>query len=484
VKRVLLLRHAKSSWSDPELPDRKRPLARRGVRDAKRLARSFARAPLDFDLDLVLCSPATRARQTWEIVGRKLAPAQGTRIVPELYMPTRDGVLDVLRELPDDVNNVLLVGHNPAFEAVALALARHGEPELVHRVAEKFPTACLCVLALDIESFRAIAEAEARLERFVTPRELGDDPAPRAPRKGKEVELTSTPRLRESALRVLDETSAQLRENAEGVRLGEDPEYVHQMRVGVRRLRTALAFFEPALDAGRVERLQGELAWLFRALGPLREYDVFLRDMVGPSSGRGAAGRFRGQLQEERAALLSDALTTMASARFADLLRELLAYEAELAHERGRSPKLRPFAARRLNKRLKKITRLEAVIEQGDASASRSPADPRASTLHALRKQLKKLRYASEFVRAAFPERATRHYLKRLAALQDVLGQLNDVAVGERLLAAGLKNIAGRAERQRLREQVRTRLDAAALSAGLEFEHAWRNFEDATPFWR
>jgi phosphohistidine phosphatase len=120
MKRVYLLRHAKSSWKHPELPDHDRPLAGRGRRAAKAIVRHM-RAQ-EFVPELVLCSTARRARETLE----RIEPALGrapVRVERELYGASARELLARLRRLPDDVGSVLVIGHNPGMHELAVELA-------------------------------------------------------------------------------------------------------------------------------------------------------------------------------------------------------------------------------------------------------------------------------------------------------------------------------------------------------------------------
>ena len=118
---IYLLRHAKSSWADPSLPDRERPLAPRGRRDAKRIASHLREGRVE--PELVLCSSAARASQTLELVRRALGAAT-VRLEDGLYAASAEELLERLRTVPEDVASVLLIGHNPGLQDVALASRR------------------------------------------------------------------------------------------------------------------------------------------------------------------------------------------------------------------------------------------------------------------------------------------------------------------------------------------------------------------------
>jgi phosphohistidine phosphatase len=122
-RTLILLRHAKSDWSGTE-PDVRRPLAARGRRQAPQAGRWLAEN-VDH-LDLAVVSPAVRARQTWALVAAELTPAPPTTVDDRVYAASGRLLLSVVRELPPAVDTVVLVGHNPGVEDLALDLT--GEP--------------------------------------------------------------------------------------------------------------------------------------------------------------------------------------------------------------------------------------------------------------------------------------------------------------------------------------------------------------------
>jgi phosphohistidine phosphatase len=159
-RTLYLLRHAKSSWADPSLADRDRPLAPRGRRNAAVLAARLARAPIA--PDLVLCSPALRARETLAAIGDALPPDAETRVEERLYGASADELAALLAELPGAVRAVLLIGHNPGIEELAGLL----DPRVAH---EPVPTAALLTVELD-GPFAAVGAGRARLVGRVVPR--------------------------------------------------------------------------------------------------------------------------------------------------------------------------------------------------------------------------------------------------------------------------------------------------------------------------
>jgi phosphohistidine phosphatase len=167
MKQLFLLRHAKSSWDDPTLADHNRPLARRGRRAAKVMAKHLGRkgiAP-----ELVLCSPSRRTRETLARIEPGLGESADVRIDSELYAASAAALLEVLHEVPDEVESVMLIGHNPGIQDLALSLARSGSESA--RVRTKFPTAALVTLEFN-GGWRELAPGSAELVSFVKPKEL------------------------------------------------------------------------------------------------------------------------------------------------------------------------------------------------------------------------------------------------------------------------------------------------------------------------
>jgi phosphohistidine phosphatase len=166
-KTLYLLRHAKSSWDDPALADHDRPLAVRGRRASSVVAEH--RRSQRIRPTLVLCSSATRARETLD--GLSFGPGNETEVQIDggLYAASADDLLDRLRQVEAAVDCVMLIGHDPAIQELALNLAANGAQ--LERLREKFPTAALATLVFE-GSWSELATGSAGLVAFVKPREL------------------------------------------------------------------------------------------------------------------------------------------------------------------------------------------------------------------------------------------------------------------------------------------------------------------------
>lgn len=168
MKRVYLLRHAKSSWKDRSLADRDRPLARRGRRAAKAVARHLAAE--EIRPDLVLCSPALRTRETLERIEPGFRGEVEARVDEALYGASEASLFELIRTLPEEIGSAMLIGHNPGLEELGLALASEGE--WLVRMREKYPTAALATIDLPADRWSAVERGSGELVAYVRPTDL------------------------------------------------------------------------------------------------------------------------------------------------------------------------------------------------------------------------------------------------------------------------------------------------------------------------
>ena len=167
MRRVYLLRHAKSSWKERSIADRDRPLARRGKRAAKAVAAHIQAQGIR--PDLVLCSPARRSRETLERVEAAFGDRVQARFEEALYGASEAELLARLRALAPEVGSVMIVGHNPGLEELAHALVSEGAERA--RMAEKYPTAALATIDLPADDWSAIEPGSGELVAYVRPRD-------------------------------------------------------------------------------------------------------------------------------------------------------------------------------------------------------------------------------------------------------------------------------------------------------------------------
>lgn len=169
MRRLLLLRHAKSDWPDG-YDDALRPLAERGLRDAVEMGKAIARAGLIPELALI--STAVRTRQTWELVGPQFGKQIPSQEVNGLYGASEKTILGFVHTAPDEVQTLICVGHNPGMERLARSFAKSGNPDAIRRIEKKYPTCGLAVIELPINHWKQAEPPAGRLEMFLTPKTL------------------------------------------------------------------------------------------------------------------------------------------------------------------------------------------------------------------------------------------------------------------------------------------------------------------------
>lgn len=161
MKKLLLLRHAKSSWADASLPDFERPLNERGLRAAPLIGKFMRKQKIQ--PDLIICSPAKRTRETIALVLEAAGIAPETRYDERIYEATTSRLMEIIAEIEDDKREVMLVGHNPGFENLLERLTGR---------RERMPTAALAMVILDAENWSEAVAKGGYLEEFVKAKEL------------------------------------------------------------------------------------------------------------------------------------------------------------------------------------------------------------------------------------------------------------------------------------------------------------------------
>lgn len=168
--RLWLLRHAKSAWDDPGLDDFARPLSPRGRKACRQIGRHMAERGIR--PDLVLCSPATRTRQTWERLEKRLGDGGKIRFEPSLYLADPGALLALVRAAPTACRELLLIGHNPGLEELARRLAGSAAGDSLSRLTGKYPTGALAEVTFPARTWAQVAPDSGFLASFVTPSQL------------------------------------------------------------------------------------------------------------------------------------------------------------------------------------------------------------------------------------------------------------------------------------------------------------------------
>jgi phosphohistidine phosphatase len=167
-RRLVLLRHAKSAW--PDVPDHDRPLGNRGKRDAPRAGRWLRQA--GYLPGLVVCSTSRRTRETWQLAAAELGSAVPVQFEPRVYQASTDDLLDLVGQTTDEVETLLVVGHEPTMHELTLllasAVANGSDSTALERVRLKFPTAAISVLRF-AGGWSGLGPGRAELADFVVP---------------------------------------------------------------------------------------------------------------------------------------------------------------------------------------------------------------------------------------------------------------------------------------------------------------------------
>ena len=175
MKTLTLLRHAKSGWDDPVSRDFDRPLNPRGRKAARTVALEMKAQGLAFDR--VLASPARRVVETLEEVAGTfgaLSPEYDRR----LYLASASILLEIVRGTGDEVGRLLLVGHNPGLEQIALHLSGQDGCGMRGDIEVKYPTATVVEIELPVEHWAQVKEGAGNLTRFIRPRDLDPELGP------------------------------------------------------------------------------------------------------------------------------------------------------------------------------------------------------------------------------------------------------------------------------------------------------------------
>lgn len=383
---------------------------------------------------------------------RDLSPRFAATVVRRIRMVEQDGARI---EVAFDAGELTAGDRRDTIYELELEL-KSGSPAALFALARRLARDLAIVPVFESKSERGwrLAEGENRSPRRAVAMPLSPD-------------ATTGEAFRRIAMACLAQVSA----NAELLRIVRRPEAVHQMRVGLRRLRAAIGVFKPLLAEPERQGVDTELKWLAQEADAARDLDVFIRDVFhptaleAPSPGLAALGR---HLLTSRGRAYDRVLAAIASPRYALLMLETTAWieTAPLPDE-----PVAPFAAEALD-------RLHRQVEHRARDLTELDADAR----HHLRIRAKRLRYAAEFFADLFPaRRRCPRYLKALERLQATLGALNDLAVardkipgeaalGDPEIAFTAGRVIGRRERD----------EAALLTAAIK---ACGHFHDARPFW-
>jgi inorganic triphosphatase YgiF len=283
--------------------------------------------------------------------------------------------------------------------------------------------------------------------------------------------------LDEVCQRVAIDCLAQIQGNQTTLSADYDPEYLHQMRVGLRRLRSALDQFTPAVAPPT--QLFEQLDWLSAALGPARDWEVMCHSTLPSLS---AAGRDNSKLSDLRPAvediahaMRMEALAAVQSPRFARLMLIASAWLESAAWRNSRGAAQSSARASQLPRLADKILQRHhrRMQKRGKKLDHSNPA-----ACHKLRITAKGARYTAEFFRSLYPAKSANTYIRALAALQDELGRRNDLAVAQQLLR-GLD--AAKPDLHAGIKFAREKLKTALSAKKGRLRRLWKRFESCKP---
>lgn len=300
----------------------------------------------------------------------------------------------------------------------------------------------------------------------------------RAPHKQQRIELDPAMPAAAAIRRIALACIADLQANEEGFLTGRDPEYLHQLRVGLRRLRSCVSLVRKDVPPERLAALVDEMRWLGRGLNPARNWDVLMTETLPPMlrafpQDEGLAALHARGTRLRRASVAA-ARGMVRSTRYTGLLIALgsaLAREDLAALTAGTAGLFEPvgtFATRLIERRDRKLRKLGAALHE---------ASPEAR--HAARIAAKRLRYAAEFFASLYPPKRVRRHIAALKDIQDTLGQLNDLATAERLLADEARLMPG----PRANGIVAGWCAATASQALTRLSGDWKRLKSARKFW-
>ncbi|MEM7500090.1 MAG: CHAD domain-containing protein [Pseudomonadota bacterium] len=313
--------------------------------------------------------------------------------------------------------------------------------------------------------------------------------APAVPRNAERPAIAKNASVEAAGREILAECFAQIVANVEAVAAGDDAEGPHQLRIGLRRLRSALRLTRPAFDGVRHRMLEGEAKWLGAETGRLRDVDVALADLVAPAAARAPeepgfaplAAALGERAGGERARLRA----TLAGARATAFLLDLAEYVAlrgwlDPADHDQTARLARPFAklaAEAMRKADAKVAKRARVGKGGIESLD-------IEARHELRKAVKALRYMLEFTAPVWPAKRVKVLLKPLRRLQNLFGALNDAAMAEALFLGPDAPCADDPAASRAAGRLIGAANADALRDWEAARAAWDAFAEAPRPWR
>jgi len=422
-RTLYLLRHAKSSWDSPAARDFDRPLASRGEK-AARLMGNWMEAQGILP-KLIVSSPALRAQQTIENVATQLAlPPDTIRYDERIYMADPDTLLDLLAELPDDETSIMLVGHNPGLDDLLFQLCGNDLP--LSDSGKLMTTATLAIIQLH--------ENSGQLIDIIRPKEIHHD---------ANGDFTAMPHLQHAIatgrnrIQPEQETGVCLKilfrslyetaqDNEPGILANTDPEHLHDFRVALRKTLSILKRVNDVFPTQTVERFTNGFAWLLTETAPLRDLHVYLQKLADhaahlPPDILPDLVPFNRFLQQRQDIEYRKLIRQLGSVNYRELIQAWQGFldEPETATLTNTHRPIKPVASEVLLRTHRKVMKRGKAINE--------TSSPEA--FHRLRISCKKLRYLLELFRPLYSAKRLDMFIYSLKALQDTLGDYQDLHV-------------------------------------------------------
>lgn len=335
-----------------------------------------------------------------------------------------------------------------------------------------FPEGGLRFSRLSKSARGLLLAAEGRIEPSAGPRGAGAVAIP----EGATAEAAAQAAFRECLAQVADNMAFAAESDA--------PEGPHQLRVGLRRLRAALGLFGPATGGPEAARLGAEARWLAGEAGRLRDLDVLAEEIVAPAAAASRAEPGFAPLEAALGARRSEARTALRAALAGPRAQAFLLHLARFVECRGWLDPADLSQTERLARPARAFAdEALALVWRKAGKRAKGLAALDVEARHELRKALKKLRYAIEFLAPLYAPKPVEGFLRRLKAMQDVFGGLNDLATAEAILGGDGSPAAADAPAQRAAGRV---LGAGALRAAADWPKAaalWRALARERAFW-
>jgi len=170
MKQLAIFRHAKSDWGNPGQTDFERPLNKRGRKAAKKVGRVLREQ--GFACDQIVCSPATRAKETVERFEKGYESLPALSFEPRLYMCSTGTLIEVINALPDEAQTVMIVGHNPGFHDIVLRMTKSDGNGYREKVGANYPTGAFALIHFPVECWADVDPSSGEIRQVIFPREL------------------------------------------------------------------------------------------------------------------------------------------------------------------------------------------------------------------------------------------------------------------------------------------------------------------------